>query len=88
MTSEEFRQKRVFALRWTQPEAAEALGLSVAQVRGLEHGRSRVTRTIEILFGMYRPGDQPGMPSGAHRRQDELPTATRGAGSWATGDFD
>lgn len=63
MTGAEFKQRRDRALGWTQKDASEALGITIAQVSGIENGRSRVTRTIEILLGMYQPGDRPGRPS-------------------------
>lgn len=63
MTAEEFRAHRA-RLGWTQPETAEALGLSVTQIRSIEHKRSRITKTVAILFGLYRFPDRPLRPTG------------------------
>lgn len=63
MTAEEFRRHRD-RLGWTQPETAEALGLSVTQIRHMEHGRSGITKTVALLFGLYRYPDRPKRPTG------------------------
>ena len=61
MNSRQFKQRRE-ALRWTQAEASEALGITVAQISAIENNRSRVTRTVAMLLGAYRPFDPPGRP--------------------------
>lgn len=72
MTGDEFRQRRTFHLGWTQPEAAEGLGLSVSQIRAIEQGRSRVTATVALLFSLYRPFDRPLHPHGIGRRSGKM----------------
>lgn len=56
MTGDDFRQRRTFVLGWTQVEASQALGLSVNQIRAIENGRSKVTKTVALLFGLYQLG--------------------------------
>lgn len=63
MTGQEFLLKRQ-SLCWTQKSAAERLGLSIAQISAIENGRSRVTRTVERLIGLYRPFDREDRPTG------------------------
>jgi transcriptional regulator with XRE-family HTH domain len=62
MTNEEFKKHRD-RIGWTQKEAAEALGLTIAQISAIENNRSRITRTVENLFTLYRFGDRPGTPT-------------------------
>jgi transcriptional regulator with XRE-family HTH domain len=63
MTSAEFKAHRL-KLGWTQKDAGEALGLTIAQISAIENGRSRVTKTVENLFRLYRPFDTAGRPTG------------------------
>lgn len=63
MTSAEFKALRE-RLHWTQRDAAEALGVTVAQISAIENGRSRVTKTVATLIGLYRPLDGIGRPTG------------------------
>ncbi len=59
MTGNEFKAKRD-SLGWTQKEAAKALGVTIAQISGIENGRSNVTKTMALLFDLYEFGDWPG----------------------------
>lgn len=63
MTGAEFRKRRSVT-GWTQKEAAEALGLSVQQISHIENDRTPVSKTVALLFSLYRPFDRPGKPSG------------------------
>lgn len=56
MTGAQFLARR-HALRWTQAEAAIALGVTVAQISAIENGRSRVTKTVERLLDFHRSED-------------------------------
>lgn len=76
MTSEEFRRKRA-AMLWTQADAAKGLGLSIAQISAIENGRSAVTKTVALLFGLYSTFDLPGHPGGIGRSTD--------TSAWTTG---
>lgn len=58
MTPDDFRAKRA-ALGWTQADTSKALGLSVNQIRAIENGRSSVTKTVALLFELYRFPDHP-----------------------------
>lgn len=58
MTAGEF-QKHRSCLGWTQKETAAALGLTVQQVSHVENKRTPVSRTVALLFSLYRFPDQP-----------------------------
>lgn len=64
MTRDEFRTHRA-QLGWTQKQAGEALGLTTAQIAAIENDRSAITKTVALLFRLYRFGDWPGRPTGA-----------------------
>lgn len=77
MTNDEFRQRRIFHLMWTQKEAAEALGLTVQQISHIENGRTPVNKTVALLFSLYRPYDRPKHPHGIGRRTaDQTPVVS------------
>ncbi len=59
MTGNEFKAKREM-LGWTQKEAAQGLGVTIAQISGIENGRSNVTKTMAILFDLYEFPERPG----------------------------
>lgn len=63
MTPEDFKAHRA-KIGWTQKQAAEGLGLTIAQISAIENGRSRVSKTASLLFRLYHLGDWPGRPSG------------------------
>ena len=62
MNSADFKHHRE-AIGWTQKQAAEGLGLSVAQISAIENGRSAVTATVQKLFKLYQLGDGPDRPT-------------------------
>jgi transcriptional regulator with XRE-family HTH domain len=59
MTGGEFKAKREL-LGWTQKDAAQALGVTIPQISAIENGRSKVTKTIQLLFDLYEHGEWPG----------------------------
>jgi transcriptional regulator with XRE-family HTH domain len=59
MTGNEFKAKREM-LGWTQKQAAQGLGVTIAQISGIENGRSNVTKTMAMLFDLYEFGEWPG----------------------------
>jgi len=71
MTSAEFKAHRD-AVGWTQAQAAKGLGLSVAQIGAIEQGRSKVTKTVALLFALYEFGDWPGLPRANWPKQNRL----------------
>jgi transcriptional regulator with XRE-family HTH domain len=59
MTGKEFKAKREM-MGWTQKQAAQAFGVTIPQISGIENGRSGVSKTMAILFDLYEFGEWPG----------------------------
>lgn len=53
MTDAELMRAARRALLWTQDQASEHLGVTIAQISAIENGRSRLTKTLRILIAAH-----------------------------------